>query len=205
MDIHPPAAIHSLRDFFVHLLIVILGILIALGLEQVIEAHHRAKLASNAVASFRSELTANRARVTAVMAAMPRIRKQIADEIAAVKGAPTNASAPIHLAYPPIEFDLVSSANWETAIATQALHEIPEEEATRFSDAYGVFKVFLDVERGGLTTWQELVKFGDDLAALDGEQRRHLIEQLNSYAGYTYVVDLVGKGTLETCDQALKQ
>jgi hypothetical protein len=61
----------------------------------------------------------------------------------------------------------------------------------------------MEEERAGFGTWQELLRFGTDAAALTAEQRQRLIEQLNSYAGFTYIVELMGKGTLETCDEAL--
>ena len=46
MDIHPPSGpVHSFRDFCLHLLTVILGILIALSLEGLIEWRHHRSLA----------------------------------------------------------------------------------------------------------------------------------------------------------------
>lgn len=57
MELHAPGGpVRSLKDFLVHIGVVTLGILIALGLEQLVEAHHRSQLAKTAVASFRKEL-----------------------------------------------------------------------------------------------------------------------------------------------------
>ena len=57
MELHAPAGpIHSLKDFSLHLGIVTVGILIALGLEQLVEAHHRATVARVAVEGFRREI-----------------------------------------------------------------------------------------------------------------------------------------------------
>jgi hypothetical protein len=74
MEFHLPGPIRSLRDLLTHLGIITLGILIALALEQLVEAHHRTKLAAEAVAGFRRELADNRADVQATMAAMPQLR-----------------------------------------------------------------------------------------------------------------------------------
>ena len=43
LDVHPPHhAANSLRDFFVHIATIVIGLLIAVGLEQTVEwAHHR--------------------------------------------------------------------------------------------------------------------------------------------------------------------
>jgi hypothetical protein len=56
IDIHPPQhAPMTKRDFFVHLFIVILGILIAIGLEQAVEFLHHCHLASEARSHLRTE------------------------------------------------------------------------------------------------------------------------------------------------------
>lgn len=204
MEFHLPGHIRTLKDFLVHLAIVTLGILIALGLEQLVESHHRTKVAREAVAAFRRELRDNRTAVVAMMTAMPQLREQIKQQIVLLSAPATDSKQPIHLRYADIHFELVSTASWDTAIATQALNDIPPEEAKRYSAAYGVFNVFLEEERSGLRSWQELLRFGTDASLLSAEQRTRAIEQLNVYAGFTYVVELIGGGTLRTCDEALQ-
>jgi hypothetical protein len=205
MEIHLPGPIRTFRDFFVHLGIIILGILIALGLEQIVEAHHRAKIGRETVVSFRSELAYDRQQVVEVMGATAGLRGQLQRQIEAIEAvrdpAPKGA---IPIEYPLIHFDYIASASWETAIATQALYYIPAADAKRFSEAYGVFRLFMDEERTGLTAWQDLRRFGADAAALTPEQRRALVEQLRRYESFTYVIEMIGKGTLQTCDRALQ-
>src|SRR5436190_19503290 len=61
MDVHPPhGSVHTWRDFFVHLTIITLGLLIALGLEGVVELVHDRHLLHHAEANLRSELQQNR-------------------------------------------------------------------------------------------------------------------------------------------------
>ena len=58
LDVHPtPHAAHGWRDFFVHIVTIVIGLLIALGLEQCAEGiHHRSQLreARDAIAQERS-------------------------------------------------------------------------------------------------------------------------------------------------------
>ncbi|MGH9568556.1 MAG: hypothetical protein ACRD4F_02885 [Candidatus Angelobacter sp.] len=61
MDVHPPhGAIHSWRDFFIHLVVITLGLLIALGLEGIVGWGHNKHLVHIAEANLRAELLANR-------------------------------------------------------------------------------------------------------------------------------------------------
>ena len=206
MEIHLPGHVRTFRDFFVHLGIITLGILIALGLEQVVEAHHRAQIGRATLVSFRGELAYDRRQVLEVMAATAGMRGQLQRQIEAIEAAHEPlAKAAIPIEYPPIQFDYIVSASWETAIATQALYYIPAVDAKRFSEAYGVFRLFLDAERSGLSAWQDLRRFGADAAALTPEQRRALVEELRRYESFTYVIEMIGKGTLQTCDRALQE
>jgi hypothetical protein len=64
MDLHPPeGGIHSWRDFFVHMATIVLGIMIAIGLEQTLEAiHHRhqqAHVEADLDADIRGNLSIN--------------------------------------------------------------------------------------------------------------------------------------------------
>jgi hypothetical protein len=124
MEFHPPAGpIHSLKDFFLHLGIVTIGILIALGLEQLVERHHRAKVADVAVEGFRREITDDMDEVKGVLDAVPELRAQVRDSIAALSG-----------------------ASWDTALATQALGYLPYDSVKRYAGAYGVLHLFLEQE-----------------------------------------------------------
>jgi len=205
MEFHVPGPVRSLKDFFVHLGIVTLGILIALGLEQIVEAHHRVKIGHESVASFRHELAENRDHVNEVLASLPHVHEQIQAQIAritALGDAPPRSGVPIQP--PSLRYDFLSTAAWDTAIATQALNYIPEADARRYSESYTAFRLFMDEERGGLAIWQELHGFGTDAAALTPEQRRSLIQQLQRYDGYASVLAVVGRGTLAACERALQ-
>jgi hypothetical protein len=205
MEFHLPEPIRNLKDFLYHLGIVTLGILIALGLEQVVEAHHRAKIGRSSAESFRSELTDNRGRVNEILASLPKSRAQIEAEIAKVTAlGDAAAKGPAPIDYPDVHFLLMSSAAWDTAIAIQALYYIPAEDAKRFSRAYGAFALFMDEERTGVSAWQDLRRFGDDAGVLTPAQRRDFIEQLHRYESYTHVVEMIGRGTLKDCDEALE-
>lgn len=67
LDVHPPEhGIHGVRDFFIHLLTITVGLLIALGLEASVEALHHRGERLEAEATLREELNQNRATLIAI-------------------------------------------------------------------------------------------------------------------------------------------
>ena len=61
MDVHPPHhPIATKRDFFLHLFTITCGLLIALGLEGLVEMAHHHSLVVEARANIRHELDDNR-------------------------------------------------------------------------------------------------------------------------------------------------
>ena len=56
MEIHKPKAAHSVREFTIEIATIICGILIALGLEQAVDAWHWSQKVREAEASMRNEL-----------------------------------------------------------------------------------------------------------------------------------------------------
>ena len=61
MDVHAPhEPIHTWRDFFLHLATITIGLLIALGLEGLVEAAHHHHLLHQAEMNLRAEMSSNR-------------------------------------------------------------------------------------------------------------------------------------------------
>jgi hypothetical protein len=200
MDLHvPEGPIRSIKDFLLHIVIVTIGILIALGLEQLVEMHHRHHLAHQAVEGFTRELTADSQQLHDVMTSNPKVRIQIADWIAAL-----SAANPGEIEnYPGLYFDPLSTASWDTAMATQALGELPYEQAHLYADAYSAVRIVDDLRRRSLADWAELRSFGQNGAAMTPDQRRTLIERLRRYETDSVVIDSAAGNALTLIQSAL--
>ena len=76
MDIHPPEQpIMSLREFFVHLGTVTIGILIALSLEGLLEWNHHQHLIREARENIRTEIEDNRRELSKSLQTLSRTRQ----------------------------------------------------------------------------------------------------------------------------------
>jgi hypothetical protein len=205
MEMHAPGGpVRSLKDFLVHIGVVTLGILIALGLEQLVEAHHRSQLAKTAVASFRKELAYNQGQVTYMQDQISGLQAKMDKAIAQLSSVPTTGAVEPSIVYPGFSLEVVSSAAWDSAVATQALNELPFEAVTRYAQAYATLRVFADMERETLGVWKDLRRFGTDPAALSKDQRSALILELRRYGNSLTVVDFAGRAALRDCGDALK-
>jgi len=205
MELHAPGGpVRSLKDFLVHIGVVTLGILIALGLEQLVEAHHRSHLAKVALDGFRKELDYNEGQINQVLAGVAKLQAKIETAIGNLSTAPAPGAAEPPLDYPGIFLNVVSTASWDTAVATQALNELPFETVTRYAQAYGTVRLFGDAERQSLGAWEDLRRFGTNPAALTKDQRAALILELRRYGNVLTIVEFAGRGALRSCADALK-
>ena len=129
MELHVQhGSIRSIKDFLVHLGIVTLGIIIALGLGQLVEAYHRSRMAAETMAGFGREITFATTQVKQVVDSMPAWRNEIETEIAklAVSRAPGTAEPQIK--YPEVAYQLIRSASWHTAVTSQVLGALPPDK-----------------------------------------------------------------------------
>jgi hypothetical protein len=203
MDLHPPdQPIRSLKDFGLHLCVVTVGILIALGLEQIVEMHHRATLAREAVDGFRHELHDDLQQVKAVLDGLPELRTEIHTQLDLLNTSPPPAGA--RYKTPGVSYNPIYAASWDTAVATQALNELPYDTVKKFSEAYAGLRIFTEEERIMLNAWHDLQAFGGDLSALSPDQRRTLIEQLHRYDSFIFSLDSAGRGVIKASGEALR-
>ncbi|MDE1145315.1 MAG: hypothetical protein PW843_01695 [Azospirillaceae bacterium] len=201
MEIHAPESpIHSLKEFAVHIGVVTIGILIALGLEQAVEAYHRHELAHEAVESFHAELKDNSDAISAVLADFADNDARAERDIALLTS-PQAAEGEL-LKYPNLRLDLLSTASWDTAIATHALAEIPYAQVRAYTDAYNTVRLFMEEEKAQLADWQTLRVYGDAPAQIDPAQRQALVQRLRAYRNYVIVLNLAGKSALESIAKA---
>ena len=201
MDLHAPEGpIRSVKDFLMHIVIVTIGILIALGLEQAVEAHHRSVLVHATLDGFEKELTVDETQLDEIIAAMAKLRAQIQAELTNL-----SAVAPQPFQYVGISYDPISTASWDTAVATQALSHLSFEQAHLYAEAFDFLRLFDQIERQGMAHWEETGAFGDDVKAMTQEERHALIERLRRYQNYTLTVDLFAKAAKSACDRALKK
>jgi hypothetical protein len=151
LDVHPPhAAVHTWRDFSIHLATIVLGLLIAVSLEQTVEYfHHRSEVAETREA-LRRERESNVARFALeaddLARAVPIFQEDLAvfAYLRAHPGAPRD-HWPGSLGGQVITTVYTDSA-WKTAQQSNVLQYVPQVEVQRNDRLYRYLQILDDME-----------------------------------------------------------
>ncbi|MFG6489296.1 hypothetical protein ACG04R_21615 [Roseateles sp. BYS78W] len=145
MHVEPPShAPTNLKELGIHYLMIVVGILTALGLESGIEALHHRRLSHQTIEQVESELQANLADARASLKQNQTALKDLTALTNDVKQLIRDGQAKpavleplltqrlhIGIAVPGLRRDA-----WDTAVADQALVHLPRADLRRLSEAY---------------------------------------------------------------------
>jgi hypothetical protein len=103
MEVHPPShPLLSWKDFFVHIATITIGLLIAIALEQAVEAIHHRHQRSEARENLRNEIAANRSILASDLRSIVSERKMLEADIAVLHQLQAKKSVPpdsLHFAW----------------------------------------------------------------------------------------------------------
>jgi hypothetical protein len=137
IDVHAPHnRMEGFKDFFLHLITITIGLLIALSLEGCVEWHHHRTLVREADAGLHAEIEQNSKVVAAVRQQIKDEEKQLDQDLAAMavlRAHPDAKHQQIGFTFRLAGFDEVS---WKTAQTTGAFAYMPYDDAQTYSDIY---------------------------------------------------------------------
>lgn len=206
MEIHTPdRPVHSKRDFFVHLLIVTVGILIALSLEGIVEWSHHRSLVREARANLTREIRANASQLGHHLAALDRFEKERATALRLIDDVVSLRPTEINSISLNFSLSQLTSAAWRTAEATGALGYMPYAEVRRYAEAYDLQRRFEEIEA------QYLRDFGNVIAMPEmSEKRRNPAEftewkhRLIASRGLMFIQRALADGLRQVYNQTLE-
>ena len=139
IDVHPPHhAANTLRDFLIHIATIVVGLLIAIGLEQSVEWVHHRHVVHVARENIRIEMDANRKLAVKNLASIRRTEKNMQDNIKLTQALATDPHALRHghMAFN-FQWSSFTDSAWRTARDTGALALMPVDEVQGYADTYG--------------------------------------------------------------------
>jgi hypothetical protein len=137
LDVHPAHhAASTWRDFFIHIATIVLGLLIAIGLEQTVEWTHHRHIVHEARENLRLEIEHNQQLMVEDRRYLDSNRNTMLDNIAILqqlKANPKQAHKPLHF---PWGWSGPSTTAWNTARDTGALALMPYDVVNGYSGLY---------------------------------------------------------------------
>jgi hypothetical protein len=204
MDIEgPDSPIRSIRDFATHIATVTIGILIALSLEALIEAHRNHELVEHTRADFRAEFTTNRAAVLNDLKRTLAVKAELEGLIGYGRARIAGQEAALPALQSTRAFSFVTTTAWETAVATQALIHMPFKEAGRISAAQSKQASLNALQSRAEDEWFDLAAYGDP-RALPKDELRPALEKVTIAYAYLVSVRATEKDLVGVYDEALK-
>jgi hypothetical protein len=136
MHIHKPKAVHSLREFLSEIGVIVVGIAIALGGEQIIEWLHWREVAAVTREALNRELSFDLGVVQTRVSQAPCMARRLSELKTAFElhanGAPIRLKRPFGQPDTPH----LRTSVWETAIADQAASHMPVDIKLRYAGVY---------------------------------------------------------------------
>jgi hypothetical protein len=207
MEIHgPEGPTNSFKDFAIHIVIVTIGILIALGLEGIREAIYVRHVVRDARENFHVELVGNRGNLdrelkndsetldhlNQIVADLPKLRKN-----------PVEFQARVAKLYPSGYF--FSSSRWESALSTGALGHMSVDEVNRYAQVNFLVHAYTTLELQTNTDWQQLEAFVSGHENPTPQEMNTGVEKLYLYRADTRSLKQVAEEFSGSLDSALGQ
>jgi hypothetical protein len=175
LDVHPPEKkIHGIRDFFLHLFTITIGLLIALALEGCAERIHQHHLRDEADRKLQQEIRDNVADLSKVQNAAARERQSLTEIIKFLQARRENKAYDLKAVTFNFTSSTLSDASWRTATATGALSFMEYARVQQFASAYGDQELFTRLELETLDNYLQLSShtFGFDSKTLSSEEAK---------------------------------
>jgi hypothetical protein len=207
MEIHgPEGPTNSFKDFAIHIVIVTIGILIALGLEGVREAIYVRRIVRDARENFHVELQGNRANLDKELKndreTLSQLNQIILD-LPELRKNPNEFRARVGKIYPSGYF--FSSSRWEAALSTGALGHMSVDEVNQYAEANFLVHAYSTLELQTNTDWQQLEAFVAGHENPSPQEINTGVEKLYLYRADTRSLKQVGEEFSNSLNKALGQ
>ncbi|HZC38135.1 MAG TPA: hypothetical protein VE221_05605 [Sphingomicrobium sp.] len=150
MHFHLPKPLHGWREFVGEVGIIVIGVLIALAAQQIVETIHERTEVDQLRQSLRAELADSRARWENMRSADRCAVRRLDALDHWLATAPPNAT--LQRAYPLFLWSMHSSA-WEIARSNPAISELPLRERLTYASLYAAidnFRGYFDIQRANV-------------------------------------------------------
>jgi len=204
VEIHPAhGPIGSLRDFFLQLVTITAGVLIALSLEGLVEWRHHRALVAEAHETIRRELADNRKEVLGEEQSLSALQSNIEAGLQRTDDLLNNKPSTVQEVTLSVSLGELSEASWQTAERAGAFAYMDYGDLQRYSGVYRLQGIYLEHQRRLIAELAGVLPFvrylaGDHAAPRNLEALR---DRLMALGANVYVAKQL-RGQLQTLYEA---
>ena len=155
MHVHMPKPLHGWRALVGEIGIIVVGVLIALGAEQVVENLHWRHQLQLERRALNDEVLTNLEAVQDRMVLEPCVRRRLQELAVFLKQGPEKAPRLIGWVVGPVPVGAPKGA-WNIALASETLSHMPLQEQLDYSNAYSNFENWDAMRRDERIAWVHL-------------------------------------------------
>jgi hypothetical protein len=160
LDVHPPhGKMHGVRDFFLHLFTITIGLLIALALEGCAERWHHREIRDEADANLRQEIRDNAKEITDKRVSNQNEQENLKKVLPFLEARKQGKDYEIHEIQINYSIGQLSDASWKTAAATGALSYMEYGHVQRYAEAYQLQEKYSALQDQTIAEYLELQSF----------------------------------------------
>jgi hypothetical protein len=138
LDVHPPhEAAHTWKDFFIHIATIVVGLIIAVGLEQTVEFFHHRHQLHEAREAIHTELQVNTGLLDEILASTQTAQKAMQRNAAILRAATPNDKTPTSALEYTWDIPYPRSNAWQDAKASGAVNYMETNERAEADYIYG--------------------------------------------------------------------
>ena len=145
LDVHPPhSPAHTWKDFFIHIATIVIGLLIAIALEQTVEFFHHRHQLQKAREELREEVNANRHATATQSECIHQVQAELHADMALLLAHRTTSqpfTAKLNFDW---SFRRFRSAAWNTNKQSGALDLMPHPELAHYDYSFTVGQAVMD-------------------------------------------------------------
>ena len=201
LDVHAPHhPIGGWKDFFIHLITITVGLLIAVGIEGMVELHHEHALVREARETLRGEIEHNNEQLKSAVESVKEqkaLTKKNIDGLTKIQENPKDKEAQKGGLNATFRMMTLDNTAWRTAQTTGALAYMPYKEAEKYASIYESQQAFVDQQGKILEDEARFLgliqKYDIGHGDTTAEQASGLAEVLGQWQAHLVYLDLTAK------------
>ena len=194
MEIHPPEApIRTLKDFLLHLSMIAIGVLLALGAEGLAEHVHNRHLVREAKENIIGEIRDNHQTLQDNLPKLASNEQQLKSLLETLTKLRTDRHANIPDVTLNFNMLILDDSSWKTAGTTGALGLMPYAEVKDFASDYEVQDNVNRLSQQLMDYWLNMTALNGDISKLSDQQLDDLTHRIQLSLSHLQAVENICK------------